>query len=106
MEQNKPVIIGSVSAATLIAIFQAVMKLGRSSGWWDLSEEEFSDWLGLGQIAIPVIIIAVTAWWTSRRTTSLSQPTDEDGTRLVRETDRQPAKQEMRSIEKALTRKE
>ena len=101
MEENRPVIIGGVTAAMLITLFQAFIKLGRSSGWWELSDEAFADWMSLVQMAVPILVIAGSTWWTSRRTTSLALPTDEDGTRLVR-VDRKPALAETRSVERKL----
>jgi hypothetical protein len=103
MQENKPVIQGGLSAAALISLFQAILQLGRVSGWWDITEEVTQAWIALIQIAMPILVIAVTTWWTARRTTSLSLPTDEDGVRLVRaEPHHPPAKQEVRSIERAL----
>jgi hypothetical protein len=106
MEENKPVIQGGITAAALIGLFQAVMNLGKVSGWWDVSEEVTQAWVAVLQIVVPMLILAATTWWTAKRTTSLAKPTDEDGVRLVRaEPNHPPAKQEIRSIERELFRK-
>lgn len=106
MEENRPVIIGGLSAATLISLFEAILVLGRVSGWWDLNDEQTQAWLTVARVGFPVLIIAVTTWWTTKRTTSLAKPTDEDGTRLVRaDPYKSPAKQEVRSIERALRKR-
>ena len=105
-EENKPVIIGGISSATLITLFQAILQLGKVSGWWgEFTDDEFQAWMTVAQIAIPILVIAGTTWWTARRTTSLAHPTDEDGIRLVRADTKEPAKQEVRSIERALRAK-
>jgi hypothetical protein len=104
MEENKPVIMGGITAAALISLFQAIIALGRVSGWWNLTEEENQAWLTVIQIATPILVIGFTTWWTARRTTSLAKPTDEDGVRLLR-ADKAPAKQEVRSIERALEKR-
>lgn len=102
MDTNKPVIIGGITSAGLIALFQSILTLGNVSGWWNLSSEAVQAWMSVAQIGLPILIISLTTWWTTTRTTSLQKPTDEDGVRLIRADTKQPAKQEVRNIERTL----
>lgn len=103
MEDKKPVLVGGAWAVSLIALAETILALGQASGWWNLTPEALGLWGTVLRIAIPLVVIAATTWWTASRTTSLALPTDEDGVRLKR-TDNTPAKQESRKIDRTVLR--
>jgi hypothetical protein len=81
------------TANTVVAFVTALIALFVAFGL-DLSEEQ------KGAIIAVVGFVApfVAAWWSDKRTTSLSQPTDEDGTPLVRADTHQPTRAQVRSM--------
>jgi len=99
MGDNKPVIQAMSISAGLTTFFKALMALAVSLEWIDAKDS--AALITFADIAFPLLVTAGTAWWLTRKTTSLEQPTDTDGVRMVRaEPDHPPALAEQKKIEK------
>lgn len=102
--KTAPVLTGSITAGALIGLFKALLIAFRTMGWGGLTPDQEAAWLDVADIAFPMLVTALTGWWIARRTTPLAQPTDTDGTRLIRSSDKQPAIEEQKTIAKEIFR--
>ena len=102
MNNTDPVVANALSISAGIVVIKALMSLGQTMGWWNLTEEQNSALVNFLDIAIPIVAVWLGVIWTKRNVTPLKSPTDIDGVPLTRP-DNSPAIKEMAVIqEKAI----
>lgn len=100
MDKNSPLVMQALSVSGAILVVKSFLNLAKVSGWIDMSNPEVeAAWLGFIETALPIIFVWVGTLWLSRRTTSLKDPKDIDGTPLSRPEDK-PTIPQMASLQK------
>jgi hypothetical protein len=97
MRDSNPVLLGGLTAGGLISLFEAILVLGQTMMWWNLTSDQTQAWLTVIRIGLPIVVTVGTSLWVQRQTTTLSEPKDNAGAPLVRE-DGRPINSEFRTI--------
>jgi hypothetical protein len=92
MRDSNPVLLGGLTAGGLISLFEAILVLGQTMMWWNLTSDQTQAWLTVIRIGLPIVVTVGTS-----QTTTLSEPKDNAGAPLVRE-DGRPINSEFRTI--------
>lgn len=98
MIQDNPVVTNGVSISATIVLVKAFLSLGQSLNWWTLTEQQNADVAKFLEVLIPIVVVWIGTIWAARKTTPLSNPTDEDGVPLTRP-DNSPAIGEIRAAQ-------
>lgn len=99
MEDKNPVVVQALSVSGAIIVAKSLFAFAKAVGWIDTSNPDVeAAWLGLIEDALPIAIVWIGALWAARRTTSLKNPKDVDGTALTRP-DNKPAIPHMASLQ-------
>lgn len=96
--KDNPVVMNALSISAAIVVFKALMSLGQTMGWWNLTEEQNGALANFLDIAVPIVAVWVGVVWTNRQTTPLAKPTDVDGVPLSRPNDMAPIKVQEQAI--------
>lgn len=81
---NDPLVTQGLSVSGIILAVKALITYSRVMGWWQLSDEQEAATIALADAFVPILAVWVGVWWARRRTTSLKEPRDVDGTPLSR----------------------
>lgn len=98
MNTSNPVVQQAASVTAIIVVIKATITYIRSMGWWNLEEQQYIDTVSFIETVLPIVIVWVGAFWAMRKTTSLENPKDIDGTPLTRP-DNAPAIPKMEKLQ-------
>lgn len=84
-KNNNPLVVQALSISGAIIVFKSLLNLAKVSGWIDMSNPEVeAAWIGFIETALPIVLVWLGTLWAARRTTTLKNPKDVDGTPLTR----------------------
>jgi hypothetical protein len=90
--RDNSILTASASVTGVIVFVKALITLMQAMMWFSLTVEQWNALSVFFETVIPIAAVWVGAWWISRHTTSLANPTDIDGTALSRPNDVLPIK--------------
>lgn len=99
MKNSNPAVVNGVFVSSAIVLVKALLPLGQTMGWWNLTDDQTKALVDFLETAIPIAVLWVGTIWVAKKTTPLANPVDEDGVQLTRP-DNTPAKAELRAMQK------
>lgn len=96
---SDPLVTQALSVSGFIMVIKAIITYSRAMGWWNLTDEAEAATVTFIDAVIPIAAVWIGVLWAKRRTTSLTEPRDVDGTPLTRP-DNAPAIPEMEKLQK------
>jgi hypothetical protein len=56
MRDSNPVLLGGLTAGGLISLFEAILVLGQTMMWWNLTSDQTQAWLTVIRIGLPIVV--------------------------------------------------
>lgn len=84
MPNDNPVVVQAAWVTGVIIVVKTLITYFRVMGWIELPEEKFQATISVFETLIPIVAVWGGVLWARRKVTSLTNPTDVDGTPLTR----------------------